>query len=138
LRFGTLYGTRCGSENSIYRILKEALETKELHLKATGDEVREYVHVKDAALICARFVNRNDKDINIITGHQRLKLTELVNIVKELLGVSIVKYFPKKSVSHYEQVSQRFQPQQEKRIFPIEPRDFGGSLIEILEEINEK
>ena len=51
LRFGTLYGTRANKTNSVYRLLHEALVTGKIDFYGSGNEVREYIHVLDAAKI---------------------------------------------------------------------------------------
>ncbi|MFA5370131.1 MAG: NAD(P)-dependent oxidoreductase, partial [Candidatus Omnitrophota bacterium] len=56
LRFGTLYGTRANSSNSVFRYLQEAFKTGKIEFKGTGQEIREYVHVVDAANICAKIL----------------------------------------------------------------------------------
>ena len=49
LRYGTLYGPRADERNSIYRYLYQALKDGKITVPGTGEEYREYIHVRDAA-----------------------------------------------------------------------------------------
>lgn len=139
LRFGTLYGTRAKENNSIYRLLKEALLTGKIEYKGTGKEVREYIHVRDAAQICTTLLDKYENETLILTGYHRTKLTDLLEMINEILGKKIkINYYPKDNRAHYEQMPHSFTPTSNKRIVPESYCDFGGSLVEILEEINEK
>ena len=138
LRFGTLYGTRARDNNSIRKILKEALKGK-IEYYGTGKEVREYIHVRDAANICTTLLG--DKyvgDTLILTGYHRFRLTEILDMINEILGNKVkVEYFPKDNRAHYEQVPYSYVPKSLKRVVPETYADMGGSLVEILEEIDE-
>ena len=57
LRFGTVYGTRSDAHNSVYRYLMSALSEGEIVFHGSGDEVREYIHVRDAAKICVDLIH---------------------------------------------------------------------------------
>src|SRR5581483_2217690 len=49
LRYGTLYGRRASDENSVHRYLRQALRDRRIVASGTGEELREYIHVEDAA-----------------------------------------------------------------------------------------
>ena len=49
LRYGSLYGPRADGKNSIYSLLKQAVNTGKIRYKGRGDEQREFIHVYDAA-----------------------------------------------------------------------------------------
>ena len=140
LRFGTLYGPRTNESNSVFRCLKEALLTGKIEFKGTGDEVREYIHVRDAAQICIKILD--DKfagETLILTGHHRIKLSEFLNMVNEILGNKIkISYKPKESKSHYKQTPYSYIPKIGKKIVMNTYCDFGQSLLEILHELDLK
>lgn len=139
LRFGTLYGTRAKDNNSIKGLLKQALKGK-IDYYGTGKEVREYIHVRDAAKICADLLD--DKylcDTLILTGYYKYRLTEILDMINEILGSKIkIQYYPKDNKAHYEQTPYAYVDRRPKRVIPEHHSDFGGSLVEIMEEINEK
>ena len=47
IRYGSLYGERAGENNYIYKLLRSAIETGELHFKGDGEDLREYIHAGD-------------------------------------------------------------------------------------------
>ena len=49
LRYGSLYGTRANDSNGVRRYLLQALRDGKITYPGTGDEMREYINVKDAA-----------------------------------------------------------------------------------------
>ena len=58
LRYGSLYGIGSDSRNSIYRFLKSALNESKINYSGTGDEVREFINVKDAADLTIESLNK--------------------------------------------------------------------------------
>lgn len=138
LRFGTLYGTRANDSNSVFRYLKEALLTEKIKFKGTGKEVREYIHVLDAAQICVKILDDEYKGQTLIlTGHHRMRLIELLDMINEILNNKIkTSIEPEKSKSHYTQTPYSYIPRAGKKIVMNTYCDLGQSLVEILDEIN--
>ena len=60
LRFGTIYGPRSGKLNSVFNILSQSLKNREVKINGNGDEVREFIHVKDAAQACLKIVEKKN------------------------------------------------------------------------------
>lgn len=136
LRFGTLYGPRSNQSNSIYRLIKEALTTGKIEYKGTGNEVREYIHVKDAARICANLSEKDYGSTLLLTGYHRFKLTEILDMINEILQKKIkINYHPEDNRAHYEQVPYHFKSSSPKRVVSDTYHDLGASLMEIMEEI---
>ncbi len=133
LRFVTLYGTRADETNSIHRFLKQALEG-EIKYYGTGEEIREYIHVRDACKMIKDTPCENQT--LMITGHQRLKVKEVLDMIAEMVKGTIVTLHQKNSLAHYNTISTRL-TDSVKKVFPTTTEDFGSSLIEIMEEINE-
>ncbi|MDD4957628.1 MAG: NAD(P)-dependent oxidoreductase [Candidatus Omnitrophica bacterium] len=138
LRFGTLYGPRADKTNSVHRYLTEAFKTGKIEFKGTGKEVREYIHVKDAAEICVNVLDGSfSGETLILTGHHRMRLNELLDMINEILGGKIhINYSPKDSRSHYEQTPYSYIPRVGKKLITNKYCDLGQSLVEILDEIN--
>jgi UDP-glucose 4-epimerase len=140
LRFGTLYGPRTNESNSVFKYLKEAFLSGKIEFKGTGDEVREYIHVRDAAQICTKIID--DEFIGqtlILTGHHRMRLCEFLDMVNEILGNKIeITYKPEESKAHYKQTPYSYIPNVGKKIVINTYCDFGQSLVEILDEFNSK
>jgi UDP-glucose 4-epimerase len=52
LRFGFLPSPRADVSNGVNQLLSQALAKRRIDHYGTGDEVREYIHVLDAAATC--------------------------------------------------------------------------------------
>ena len=139
LRFGTLYGTRSDEHNSVFRYLRSALTDRKMIFNGKGDEVREYIHVQDSAQICVKILDPEFEGKNlIITGHHRMKVTELLEMIREILGSDVeLIHDESKNVSHYSQTPFSYMPKTGKKIVMNEYCDLGQSLVEILGEIDE-
>ena len=69
LRYGTLYGSRTDEKNSIYRYIRQALTENKITYFGNGEEIREYVHVLDAAQSSVEILSEKFKNEHItITG----------------------------------------------------------------------
>lgn len=141
LRFGTLYGPRSDHHNSVYRFLKSALEDKKICIKSEGKEIREYIHVIDAARICLKIVEDEiDNETLILTGHHRMRVSELLDMINEVMNNSIdIEYNvigDKASGSHYNGTPYSYIPRMGKKIITNTYCDLGQSLVEILHEID--
>ena len=138
LRFGTLYGSRANEHNSVYRYLKEAYSTGGINYKGTGREVREYIHVSDAANVCVKILKDEFAgQALILTGHHRMRLSELLDMINEILDSKIdIIYDSKHSIVHYTQTPYSYVPRVGKKIVTDIYCDLGQGLVEILDEIN--
>lgn len=137
LRYGTLYGPRSNENNSIYRYIKQAVTDKEIICAGTGNEIREYIHVKDAAeltnkILEEKFVNKHI----ILTGHHSMKVDEMLNMLKEIIDESIpIKYLNKKSEAHYKVTPYKFNPTYSFKLVDNYYRDMGYGLVETIKEV---
>jgi len=141
LRFGTLYGPRSDHHNSVYRFLKSALDHKKICIKSNGKEVREYIHVLDAARICLKIVENDiDNETLILTGHHRMRVSELLDMINEVMNKSInieyISHRSKATGSHYDGTPYSYIPRIGKKIITDTYCDLGQSLVEILHEID--
>jgi UDP-glucose 4-epimerase len=56
LRFGSVYGPGANDFNFVHNILRKAIVGENLIYDGTGDEVREYIHINDAAALAFRVI----------------------------------------------------------------------------------
>jgi len=140
LRYGSLYGPRTDERNWIYRILKQALLEKKIVRKGDGEELREYVHVEDAAKLSVDILDEHYKNrCMIITGERQMKIRDLLMMIKEILkGEVDIEFQPAKFNEHYEITPYVFNPQIAKKIFGNEHVDMGQGIIDILSELHQK
>lgn len=137
LRYGTLYGPNANEFNSIYRYLKQAVEKDVLVLDGTGEEFREYIHVRDAARLSADILapEYGNKHI-IITGHHQMKFSDMIKMMKEIIGRDIkIKFTGKQNDDHYSMTPYSFIPKIGHKLVSNYYTDMGQGLLECLHDI---
>lgn len=137
LRYGSLYGPRSNESNFIHRILQQALTEKKIVRQGDGEEIREYIHVYDAAknsvdVLSEEFVNKSV----IITGSQQMKVKDLLIMIKEMLGNKLeIKYDQKTTDYHYEITPYAFTPKLAIRFVGKTYIDLGQGLLKCMEDL---
>lgn len=144
LRYGSLYGTRSNENNWIYHILKRAVKENKIVRHGDGEEIREYIHVKDAARYSVDILDEEYENQHvIIAGHQQMKIKDLMVMIKEIMGKKLdIEYRPinDKSCpydpeSHYEITPYVFNPKLAMKIIGHHYVDFGQGILEMLDSI---
>jgi len=87
LRFGSLYGPRADLHNAIQRLVNQAVRERRIDFWGNGTEIREYVHITDAASLAVdalddRFIGQSLH----ITGRERISTGDVMEMIKEMLG----------------------------------------------------
>ncbi len=138
LRYGTVYGPRADSRNSIYRYLKQALDEGRIACGGTGDETREYIHVRDAAQLSVDILadKYRNKQV-IITGHHPMRLRDMLYTIREILSNRIEINFEasKSDTPHYNITPYSFVPKIGRKLVTHEYVDMGQGLLECISEI---
>lgn len=140
LRFGSLYGPRAGDENSIYRILKQALQDRVITYGGTGEEVREYIHVSDAADMAVDILEADyaGKIIHL-TGRERMKTKEILEMIREMLGEDVkIDFQEKEFTGHYFQTPYSYTPRVGRKLTKNTYVDLGLGLLECLQVIDSR
>lgn len=140
LRYGTLYGRRSDTRNSVYRYLKQALTERKISVRATGDELREYIHVEDASRASIQILDDEFENQNIIlTGHHPMRFRDLMQMIREIVGVDVQLDFqtPLDSAvtGHYNLTPYTFHPKIGKKLVNNYYVDMGQGLLDCLDEI---
>lgn len=140
VRYGSLYGPRADERNSIYRIIKQAISSGRIDYHGTGEEIREYTHVKDAANLTVEILKEEYKNQHIVlTGNQSMKYSQLLNMIKEMLNNKIdLHYLPNISETHYTVTPYSFSPKLGKKLTCNPYIDMGQGLLEIMEDVYRK
>lgn len=147
LRYGSLYGPRSDQNNWLSSVLSQAISKKKIVRYGDGEEIREYIHVFDAARTSVEALN--DKYINqhvIIAGNQQIKIKDLLIMIKEIIGNDVqIVYKPVDDTScpydpslHYEITPYSFSPKLAKRIISTDYIDLGQGIVDILNNIYNK
>jgi UDP-glucose 4-epimerase len=137
LRYGSLYGPRADKNNFVHRVLIQALEKGVITREGDGEEIREYIHVSDAArisvdILSSEFVNQ----YAVISGEQPIKVRDLLKMIKEMLQNKVkIKYLPPQSGFHYELTPYTFSPCLAKKVVAPTYVDLGQGILKCLEHI---
>lgn len=140
LRYGSLYGPRADDNNWIYKILNQAITEGKITRNGDGEELREYIHVEDAARGSVEILSQEfENEYVILTGHQQIKIKYLMNMIKEMFGNQIeLEFLPAKSNLHYEITPYSFSPKIAKKYISKYYLDIGQGLLQCLEEAYKK
>jgi UDP-glucose 4-epimerase len=140
LRYGTLYGRRATEHNSVHRYLRQALDERRITACGTGDEVREYIHVEDAALASVRILDDEFRNQHVIlTGHHAMRVSDLVSMIREIVGPDVtldVTRVPSGS-AHYRLTPYTFRPKLARKLVSAYYVDLGQGLVDCLAAIAE-
>jgi UDP-glucose 4-epimerase len=146
LRFGTLYGRRADAKNSIHRYLRQALAERKIVAYGTGDELREYIHVADAARLSAEILA--DEYANqhlILAGHHPLRFRELLTLIREIVGEDVEldvradpddEHLSRLYAGHYSVTPYAFRPRLSRKLVSTSYVDIGEGLLDVLHEIH--
>ena len=94
LQLGSVYGPGAKQTNLISRLINEALSLKEIHHYGTGEEVRQYIYVKDVVQAAATSIDNNYKNKKIILlGNERITISELMDKIIFHTDSNIQKVF---------------------------------------------
>ena len=140
LRYGTLYGPRADMKNSIHRFITQAITEGKITYPGDGNEIREYIHVVDAAQGSVEILDDKFKNQHMIfTGQQTMKVYDLLSMIKEILNDYIDIEFQMKNSTqcpyHYKITPYNFTPTVGKKYVKQYYTDLGQGLLVNIEEI---
>ena len=140
LRYGTLYGPRADERNSIYRYLQEALIKGSVVCSGSGEELREYIDVRDAARLSVAILDDEYENQHIIiSGHHPMKFKEMILMIQEILGKEIkIELLSKENPDHYTYTPYSFTPKVGQKLVNHSYLDMGQGFLECLHEIYQK
>ena len=134
LRYGSIYGIRANRFNFIGNIIKQALLNKEIVRKGDGQEIRDYINVIDAArlsvdVLGAEYVNQHV----MITGTQTRKVSEVLEMVKEIFNDEIkVTYDNENYDGHYQITPYSFRPKVALKLVSQNHHDLGQGILDCI------
>ena len=132
LRYGSLYGPRANKFNAINSFLIQALKNKKIIRKSNGEELREYIHVMDAAKLSVKSLDsKYENRYLIITGNQQIKVKNLLTMINEIFNNKIeVIFSEQEELHHYQITPYNYRPQVAEKISQNLYHDLGQGLIE--------
>ena len=140
LRYGSLYGRRADEHNGIFRLLRQALETKSITYSGSGEALREYVHVTDAAKLSVQILREEYANRHLIlSGHERMPVKTLMKMVSEMIpgGVEL-KFGEKHNEGHYDITPYAFHPKVGHKLVANDYVELGQGIMDCLADIHER
>lgn len=138
LRYGSLYGRRANQFNFIHNAVTRALLDKRIERKGDGEEVRDYIHVKDAAKASVEILT--DDFINshiMIKGTQTIKVKELLSMINEIMGNKIEINYSEETQyeGHYQLTPYSFRPRVAEKFLLKTYHDLGQGLLDTIYDV---
>jgi len=137
LRYGSLYGPRADAHNSIYRLIKQALSDKKIKYHGTGEEIREFIHIHDAAEASVNILEEDYLDKNLmITGIDSVRYKDILEMIREMLNNKVeIEIVPSNRKAHYMVTPYNFVPKSGKKLTLNPHKDLGQGILECMQEI---
>ncbi|MBI1945848.1 MAG: NAD(P)-dependent oxidoreductase [Deltaproteobacteria bacterium] len=137
LRYGSLYGPRSGPANGVYRLLQQAASKGRVAYPGSPDDVREYIHVEDAARLSVdaaapEFVGKH----LVLTGTQATRASDLFTMFGEILGKKIEVDYGNEGHGHYRVTPYTYTPKPGKKLTATHFVDMGQGLLEVVEQLH--
>ncbi len=132
LRYGSLYGPRANRFNFINRVINQAIKEHKIVREGNGEELREYIHIKDAArasveILAEEFINSNI----MITGTKSMRVRDLLTMIKEMFNEKIsIEYTSEILEEHYNITPYTFKPKVAKKYQLPVYHDLGQGVLE--------
>ncbi len=138
LRYGSLYGPRSDERNSICRYLKQGLLDGKIIYSGTGEEVREFVHIRDAAKLSVDILSEEFKNQHIIiSGHHPMKARDMLEMINEILNQDVsVEFAGSFDEAHYNLTPYMFISKIGKKLVSNCYEDMGQGFLECLQEMS--
>ena len=140
LRFGSLYGPRADPQNAILRLVTQAVNERRIDFWGDGTEIREYVHITDAAsLAVAALDPKYAEEALHITGRERISTLDLLHMIDEILGGGIeIKLCNEPFEGRYRLTPYSFRANQGRRLVGDTYVDLGLGLVEAIKTSSEQ
>lgn len=141
LRYGSIYAAVDFDNNYLFQLVKSAIETETILHKGDGEELREYVHVKDVSELSVRVMENKDfwNSSLMLTGNERMKRKELFEMIREIIGNNKleIQYLNDGYSNHYKFTPYSFQGTSAKKITANPHYDMGQGILECVQKVME-
>jgi UDP-glucose 4-epimerase len=140
LRYGSLYGPRANKFNSIFLMLSDAIKKNKIIRKGNGEEIREYIHVKDAAsMTVASIADKYKNKSLVITGNQQIKIKDLLKMIQEIMHKNIkIEFTNEEDFEHYRITPYSYKSESAQRMVPESFSDLGQGLLDTIYAIEDE
>jgi len=137
LRFGSLYGPRANKFNWVHNAIRQALTAGKIERDGDGEEVRDYIHVSDAARASVEILDNKFKNKSILlTGSPSIKVKDVMVMIKSILGDKISLEFKDEEIKgHYGLTPYSFRPKIAEKYISNVQIDLGQGLLDTIFEV---
>ncbi len=140
IRYGSLYGPRADASNGVYRLLRTAMTEGRLAYSGAPDDLREYIHVEDAATLSADVLDAAYEGQHLtLTGASPTRAAELFTMFEEILGKPIAidyRHATGPGSGHYAVTPYAYTPRPGKKLVTTHYVDMGQGLLRMIEDIH--
>ncbi len=145
LRYGSLYGPRANYFNAIQNYVEQAVLEGRIVRYGEGLELREYIHVLDAAEGSVQILR--DEYANqfvMLTGSQAMRVRDVLLMIREMMHNEIeVEFIPSETKDiieqyHYHITPFSFRPEKARKLVLGIYHDLGQGLLELLYQAYER
>lgn len=138
IRYGSLYGPRADASNGVYRLLRTAMSEGRLTYAGAPDDIREYIHVEDAAHLSADVLDTAYVGQHVmLTGSSQTRAADLFKMFQEILGYRVeVEYRQLDGSGHYAVTPYAYTPRPGRKLVTSHFIDMGQGLLRMVEEIH--
>ncbi len=139
LRYGSLYGPRSDPRNGIHRIVQSALQDKVVEYSGTGEEIRDYIHVEDAARLSVEaLAPEYENEHVVLTGPESMRSSDLLMLVAEMLGDVEIRYVEPQSSEHYNITPYSFRPRVARKLVTSSYHDLGQGILALVGNLHDQ
>jgi len=138
LRYGTIYGPEEGQGNSLYLLIKQAIEENAIYYQGDGNELREYIHIEDVGRLTAKSILEEYKnEFFMITGLHPYKISDVLELIEEILDRKIeIKYMANKKKYHYSKTPANYREIIAKKMLNRSYIDMHQGLLNCINRIS--
>lgn len=138
LRYGSLYGPRADRSNGVYRLLAAAMKEGQISYAGAPDDIREYIHVEDAARLSADALAADFEGHHVLlTGPAPTRAADLFMMFQEIIGRRIeINYSSPTGSGHYAVTPYAYTPKPGRKLVTTHYVDMGQGLLRLVEELH--
>ncbi|HEX4492973.1 MAG TPA: NAD(P)-dependent oxidoreductase [Acidimicrobiia bacterium] len=140
IRYGSLYGPRADATNGVYRLLRTAITEGRISYAGAPDDVREYIHVEDAARMSADVLDDAFVGQHVmLSGSSPTRAADLFMMFQELLGRKLEVQYRRvegPGSGHYAVTPYAYTPRAGRKLVTTHYVDMGQGLLTLVEQIH--
>jgi len=140
IRYGSLYGPGADASNGVYRLLRAAMSESRITYTGAPDDVREYIHVEDAARLSVDVLDDAFVQQHVmLTGSAPTRAADLFMMFREILGRPIEIDYRRvegEGSGHYAVTPYAFTPRPGKKLVTTHYVDMGQGLLRMVEDLH--